>query len=101
VTLLSIGFKTPAKGVRHAREDATGFLAALVGVGTLAVTAQAGPHFSAWGPAQKVDEIAGNSSELNMPFLDGCPIRAPAGLSLYMASNRPGGHGASSRQEHR
>lgn len=92
-----------------------------MGVGTLAVTAQAGPHFSAWGPAQKVDEIAGNSSELNTPFLDGRPIQAPAGLSLSMASNRPGGlggleiriassentrpmsvvHGASSRQEHR
>ena len=68
-------------------------LAALVGVGTLAVAAQAGPHFSVWGPAQKVDEIAGNSSELNTPFLDGCPIQSPDGLSLYMASNRPGGLG--------
>ena len=25
--------------------------------------------------------------------LDGCPIQSPDGLSLYMASNRPGGHG--------
>src|SRR5688572_17054416 len=50
-------------------------------------------HFSAWAPAQKVDEIAGNHPELNTPSLDGCPIQAPDGLSLYMASNRPEGHG--------
>jgi hypothetical protein len=50
-------------------------------------------HFSGWTPAQKVDEIAGNSSELNTPFLDGCPIQSPDGLSLYMATNRPGGGG--------
>jgi WD40-like Beta Propeller Repeat len=46
-------------------------------------------HFSAWGPAQKVDEIAGNSSEVNTTSNDGCPIQSPDGLSLYMASNRP------------
>lgn len=50
-------------------------------------------HFSGWATAQKVDQIAGNSSELNTAFLDGCPIESPDGLSLYMASNRPGGHG--------
>ena len=46
-----------------------------------------------WAPAQKIDEIAGNSSELNTPSMDGCPIQSPDGLSLYMASNRPGGVG--------
>lgn len=51
-------------------------------------------HYSGWAPAQKIDEIAGNDSELNTPFLDGCPIQAPDGLSMYMASNRePGGLG--------
>jgi hypothetical protein len=50
-------------------------------------------EFTSWSPAQKIDEINGNSSELNTPFLDGCPIQAPNGLSLYLASNRPGGHG--------
>jgi hypothetical protein len=50
-------------------------------------------HVSGWEPAQKADEVAGNSSELNTPFVDGCPIQAPDGLSLYMASNRPGGVG--------
>lgn len=46
-------------------------------------------HFSAWGRAQKIDEIGGNSSELNKTSLDGCPIQSPDGLSLYLASNRP------------
>ena len=41
----------------------------------------------------KVDEVAANSTELNTPALDGCPIQSPDGLSLYMASNRPGGRG--------
>ena len=67
-------------------------LAALVGVASLAAAAQAA-HFSAWGLAAKIDEIGGNSSELNTPDLDGCPIQSPDGLSLYMASNRPGGLG--------
>ena len=47
----------------------------------------------AWAPAQKIDELGGNSAELNTPSLDGCPIQSPDGLSLYMASNRPGGKG--------
>jgi len=58
-----------------------------------ALAADAGPHFTAWAPAQKLDEVAGNNAEVNTPFLDGCPIQAPDGLSLYMASNRPGGLG--------
>jgi hypothetical protein len=49
--------------------------------------------FSAWATAQPIDAIGGNSSELNTPSLDGCPIQSPDGLSLYMASNRPGGRG--------
>jgi hypothetical protein len=50
-------------------------------------------NFSAWSTAEKIDEIAGNSSELDTPFVDGCPMESPDGLSLYMASNRPGGEG--------
>ena len=65
----------------------------LVAVVSLSASAAAGVHFSAWSPAQKIDEIAGNSSELNTPYLDGCPIQSPDGLSLYMASDRPGGQG--------
>jgi hypothetical protein len=67
-------------------------LAAVVSVASLTAVAQAG-QFSAWATAQKIDEIDGNSSELNTPFVDGCPIQSPDGLSLYMASNRPGGQG--------
>jgi hypothetical protein len=65
---------------------------AIASVVPLAAAAEA-MQLSGWAPAQKADEIAGNSSELNTPFLDGCPIQSPDGLSLYMASNRPGGEG--------
>jgi hypothetical protein len=68
-----------------------GVLAAIA-VAALTATAQAG-HFSAWSSAQKIDEIAGNSSELNTPAMDGCPIQSPDGRSLYLASTRPGGLG--------
>jgi WD40-like Beta Propeller Repeat len=61
---------------------------------TILTAAVAGAmEFSAWTPAEKIDEIAGNSSELNTPFLDGCPIQSPDGLEVYQASNRPGGQG--------
>jgi hypothetical protein len=60
---------------------------------TLAAAAVAATHVSAWSTAQKIDEIGGNSPELNTPALEGCPIQSPDGLSLYMASNRPGGRG--------
>lgn len=67
-------------------------LAALAGAAALAVAAQAA-HYSAWTTAQKLDEIGGNNAELNTSFLEGCPVQSPDGLSLYMASNRPGGKG--------
>jgi WD40-like Beta Propeller Repeat len=65
----------------------------MVIITAMAGIAFAGPNFSGWATAQKVDEIAGNSTEVNTPSLDGCPIQSPDGLSLYMASNRPGGVG--------
>lgn len=67
--------------------------AVVVAVSLAAVAWAGGPHFSAWAPAQKIDEIAGNSAELNTVALDGCPIESPDGLSLYIASNRAGGLG--------
>jgi WD40-like Beta Propeller Repeat len=67
-------------------------LAATIICGFAVATAGA-KHYSPWGQATKIDEIPGWSSELNTPFLDGCPIQSPDGLSLYMASNRPGGMG--------
>jgi hypothetical protein len=66
-----------------------------IGIATLSIAgaAAAGLSASAWTTAQKIDEIAGNHSDLNTPQLDGCPIQSPDGLSLYVASNRPGGKG--------
>jgi hypothetical protein len=59
----------------------------------IAASAAAATGSGPWGQAQKIDEITGNSTELNTPSLDGCPILSPDGRSLYMASNRPGGRG--------
>jgi WD40-like Beta Propeller Repeat len=47
----------------------------------------------AWSSAQKIDEMNGNSADVNTPALDGCPIQSADGLSLFIASNRPGGKG--------
>jgi len=63
-------------------------------VGTVlvaAVAASAGPHFAAWGPAALVDPV--DAVGVNTPAQDGCPIEAPDGDSLYIASNRPGSAG--------
>lgn len=63
-------------------------VAALMSLMALAAAAQSATY-SAWSSAQKIDEIAGNDSELNTPFQDGCPIQSPDGLSLYIATTRP------------
>jgi hypothetical protein len=68
---------------------ARGSIALLLGLAVLALAGIA----SAWTSAQKIDDMGTNSSDLNTPSLDGCPIQSPDGLSLYMASNRPGGRG--------
>jgi hypothetical protein len=62
---------------------------ALVVIVVLLVTGSA----LAWSTAQKLDEMGGNDAAINTPALDGCPIQSPDGLSLYIASNRPGGRG--------
>jgi hypothetical protein len=67
-----------------------GSTALLLGVAALALSAVAS---AAWASAQKIDTMGGNDSEINTPSLDGCPIQSPDGLSLYLASNRPGGKG--------
>ncbi len=71
------------KGVRRV------LVAAMVVVGITTT----GAALAAFGGAQKIDEIGGNHADLNTPAVDGCPIQSPDGLSLYMASNRPGGRG--------
>jgi hypothetical protein len=63
------------------------------GIAAALSLAGAAVALAAWGGAQKLDEIGGNSSQLNTPALDGCPSQSPDGLSLYMATNRPGGKG--------
>jgi len=71
-------------------------LAAAVGTAVLCVTITATAqalYVADWSTALKIDTINGNSTELNTTSLDGCPIQSPDGLSLYMASNRPGGLG--------
>jgi Tol biopolymer transport system component len=40
-----------------------------------------------------VSAETGSDPSLNTAFNDGCPILSPDGLSLYMATNRPGGPG--------
>lgn len=57
-----------------------------------AAAAAAGPHFSTWGNAVIVEDSA-TPEGVNTPQHDGCPISSPDGLSMYMASNRPGGKG--------
>jgi Tol biopolymer transport system component len=59
----------------------------------LATSAVASTGSGPWSSAQKLDEVDGNHSEVNTASLDGCPILSPDGRNLYMASNRPGGHG--------
>ncbi len=67
-----------------------GAVAVLIGAAALAL---AGLASATWSSAEKIDTISGNSSDLNTPAQDGCPISSPDGLSLYLASNRPGGKG--------
>ena len=77
----------------HVKAAAAAVLASFAAAAWFALAADAAQIFSAWGSAQKLDEVAGNSSELNTPAMDGCPIQSPDGLSLYIASTRPGGLG--------
>ena len=74
------------------RKTGPALLAALLSIAAFAVVAQAG-SFTTWQGAKKLDEVGGNHADLNTASLDGCPIQAPDGKSLYLASNRPGGKG--------
>lgn len=70
------------------RHPLLGIFAALM-LGTV-ISAQ---HFGEWSSPVNAETIPGTSLELNTAFNDGCPIQAPDGLSLFIASNRPGGFG--------
>jgi len=63
-------------------------------LGLLAMASPAsGRAFTSWGTPVNAESIAGASADLNTPYNDGCPIQSPDGLSLFIASNRPGGLG--------
>jgi len=66
-------------------------------IAALMLVIAAGPvaarSFGDWSAARSLESLPGSSSEVNSSALDGCPIQAPDGLSLYMASTRPGGLG--------
>jgi Tol biopolymer transport system component len=49
--------------------------------------------FDEWSPAVSVEALPGTHPLFNTASQDGCPAPSPDGLSLYMASNRPGGKG--------
>jgi Tol biopolymer transport system component len=65
-----------------------------IAVGFVALASAAyGKTYGAWGTPVNAESVAGASSDQNTPYNDGCPIQSPDGLSLYIASNRPGGLG--------
>jgi hypothetical protein len=74
----------------------TPVLAALAVVALVVAAAAVahGPRYGPWSQAINLESIPGTSTELNTTSLDGCPIESPDGLSLYLASNRPGGMGS-------
>jgi hypothetical protein len=59
----------------------------------LLATAVAAKNYSDWSPAESIESLPGSGNQVNTSDLDGCPILSPDGLSLYMASTRPGGLG--------
>ena len=77
---------------RSARARAAAAAGAALLVASLAGIASA-MHFTPWDTPTNAEAVPGTSSELNTAFNDGCPIQSPDGLSLYIASNRPGGLG--------
>lgn len=71
-------------------------LASLVAAAALlaaTVGSAAARPYSAWTLAVNAETLPGTSTALNTTAVDGCPIQSPDGLSLYMASTRPGGLG--------
>ncbi len=59
----------------------------------IAANPVAAKSYGPWTTAVSLESLPGSSSEVNTAVQDGCPIQSPDGLSLYMASTRPGGQG--------
>jgi hypothetical protein len=69
-------------------------LVVLVVLAVMSGTSSAFGHgYGPWGPPASIEAVPGTSPDVNTVAQDGCPILSPDGLSLYMASNRPGGVG--------
>jgi hypothetical protein len=75
------------------RRRGTAALLVVAAVAMLAAARALAQGFGPWSAPVNAESVPGTSSELNTSFQDGCPILSPDGLSLYMASNRPGGMG--------
>jgi hypothetical protein len=73
----------------HLKGSACFLLAGLAMAGMSAVIAPAEAHGGP-GPARPEWSKAVAVTEVNSPVADGCPIESPDGLSLLLASNRPG-----------
>lgn len=76
-------------------------LAGAIGVGAIATSTGVAAHwfgdwggkfFGPWGTPVSAEQ-PGSDPDLNTASNDGCPILSPDGLSLFLASNRPGGLG--------
>ena len=81
-------------GVRFEKTIARRVTVVAVTVAFVAAAASASARpFGDWGPATNVESLPGTSGAVNTDALEGCPIEAPDGRSLFFASNRPGGHG--------
>ena len=66
----------------------------MVAICVLLAGATAGAmQFNEWSPAVSLESVQGTDPSLNTAFQDGCPAPSKDGLTLYMASNRPGGQG--------
>lgn len=67
---------------------------AAIGLATaMGATAVAAKEYGEWSAPVSVEALSGSNSELNTASNDGCPILSPYDDALYIASNRPGGHG--------
>jgi hypothetical protein len=65
----------------------------LVIAGGLGGTAANATHFTPWSAPINAEQVPGTDPSVNTEFNEGCPMQAPDGLSLFIASNRPGGLG--------
>src|SRR5919199_832943 len=60
-------------------------IATLGALSGLTVATASAAVLGTWAPAQKIDEIAGNSTELNTPSLDCCPTPLRGNRLLFVS----------------